>query len=252
MQVPASIKHLQIHKANNMIFIAVGIATVVSVFSLLSAKALFGESNYQRKVLSARHTAVDKLKTNVDEAKKLKQQYDTFESQNPNIIGGKGGLDLAIALSKGQDQNGTVTVNGQPITLSTQDGDNAKIVLDALPSRYDFPALISSIEKIANLDHAPLQSVVGTDESNTGTQDGTTSNTSASQTDSQTLPFSITTQTDYSTAQTLVKDLERSIRPFDIIRFSIHGNGGSMSETIEANTNYQQPISLQIKEKEVP
>jgi hypothetical protein len=252
MRVPASIKHLQIHKANNMMFIVVGIATVLSVFSLLSAKALFGQSNYQRKVLSERHTAVDKLKTNVDEAKKLKQQYDAFESQNPNIIGGKGGLDIAIALSKGQDQSGTVTVNGQPLNLSTQDGDNAKIVLDALPSRYDFPALISSIEKIANLDHAPLQSVIGTDESNTGTQDGTTSNAASAQADSQTIPFSVTTQTDYNTAQTLVKDLERSIRPMDITRFSIHGNGGSMNETIEATTNYQQPVSLQIKEKEVP
>jgi hypothetical protein len=251
MQVPASIKHLQIHKANNMMFIAVGIATVLSVFSLLSAKALFGESKYQRKVLKQRHIAVDKLKTNVDEAKKLKQQYDTFESQDPNIIGGKGGLDLAIALSKGQEQNGTtVTVDGQAINLSSQDGDNAKIVLDALPSRYDFPALISSIEKIANLDNAPLQSVTGTDESITSAEDGT--NNTATGSGAQAIPFSISTQTDYNTTQTLIKDLERSIRPVDIIRFSIHGNGGSLNATVETNTYYQQPINLQIKEKEVP
>jgi hypothetical protein len=248
MKVMSSIKHLQIHKANNMMFIAVGIATVISVFSLLSAKALLGESSYQHKVLKQRRQAVDQLKKNIESAKTLKQQYDAFENQNPNIIGGRGGVDLAIALSKGQDQNGAVTVNGQLITLSGQDGDNARIVLDALPSRYDFPALISSIEKIANLDHAPLQSVTGTDESIPDSQDGTNAPVQSAP---QPIPFSITTQTDYSTTQTLVKDFERSIRPIDISHFSLHGNGTSMSATIESNTFFQQPIQLQIIEKEV-
>jgi hypothetical protein len=249
MKVLASIKHLQIHKANNMMFIAVGIATVVSVFSLISSKALLGESSYQHKVLKQRHQAADQLKKNIESAKALKQQYDAFEDQNPNIIGGRGGVDLAIALSEGQDQNGAVTVKGQVVKLTGQDGDNAKIVLDALPSRYDFPALISSIEKIANLDNAPLQSVTGTDESISSAQDSASTAVPSAQ---QPMPFSITTQTDYNTTQTLVKDLERSIRPMDISRFSLHGNGTSMSATIESSTYFQQPIQLRIIEKEVP
>jgi hypothetical protein len=260
MQIKTSVKHMQISKANNLMFIVVAAASVLVVFSLASTKTLMSVSSYQHRALKAKKLAADKLQKNVKEAEALKKQYDTFEDQNPNIIGGVGGLDVAEAIAKQGEQAGTLQVNGKTISLTGQDGDNAKIVLDALPSSYDFPALISSIEKIANLDHLPLQGVGGTDQSDAAanpaaptSSSSTSSRAVASAASSQSIPipFSIGAQTDYSTIQALVKDLERSIRPVDITTFALNGNGGQMNVSMQASTSYQLPISLNITEKKV-
>jgi hypothetical protein len=246
MQLKASVKHLQIDRANNAMFYAVAAAAVITVFSLMSAKSLFSQSSYQHKVLKARNEAVKKLKSNLEAANSLKQHYDIFESQNPNIIGGRGGLDIAEAISKGVN-NGSVSVSGQSVSLTGQDGDNAKVVLDALPSIYDFPALISSVEKIALLDNVPLQGVTGSDES--GTQP--TADSSAVNSLPTPVSFSLNTKVDYRVARVLANDLERSIRPVDVSTFSMDGSGTSLTVNIQANTYYQAPISLQIRQKEI-
>jgi hypothetical protein len=246
MQLKASVKHLQIDRANNAMFYMVAAAAVITVFSLVSAKSLLSQSSYQHKVLKARNEAIKKLKSNLEAANSLKQHYEVFESQTPNIIGGRGGLDIASAIAKGVN-GGSVSVNGQPVALSGQDGDNAKIVLDALPSVYDFPALISSIEKIAVIDNVPLQSVTGSDDSATQT----TAESSAVSSQPTTISFALTTKLDYNVAKTLTGDLERSIRPVDITTFALDGSGNSLNVSIQANTYYQAPISLQIRQKEI-
>jgi hypothetical protein len=260
MQIKASVKHMQIAKANNTMFIVVAVAAILVVFSLASAKTLMSVSSYQHRALKAKQLALQKLQKNVNEAQSLKKQYDNFEEQNPNIIGGVGGLDVAEAIATQGEQGGVIQVNGKTISLSGQDGDNAKVVLDALPSSYDFPALISSIEKIANLDHLPLQGVGGTDQSDAAANPPTTTSSSsksaaaaaaATSNSAQAIPFSISTQTDYNTIQALIKDLERSIRPIDITTFSLNGNGGQMNVSMQATTSYQLPISLTITEKTV-
>jgi hypothetical protein len=191
MKVKTSIKHLQIDKDNNLMFIAVALAAVLVVFSLVSAKTLLGVSSYQHRV----------------------------------------------------------TLGGKTLNLSGQDGDNAKIVLDALPSSYDFPALISSVEKVANQDHIPLQGVGGTDQGSSPTAASAAPTTSASQ--YQNISFSVATQADYHTVQTLINDLERSIRPVDVTQFTITGSGNNLNVSVQANTYYQSPITLQIKNKEI-
>lgn len=133
-----SVKHLQIDKASNMMMIVVALSSVAIVFSLVSTKTLLSQSSYQKRVLSEKKKAIKQLQDNISAAQTLKTQYDVFVKGNPNIIGGIGG----------QNANGP--------SASGQDGDNAKIVLDALPSEYDFPALISSVEKIATADHVSL------------------------------------------------------------------------------------------------
>jgi hypothetical protein len=237
MKIQASIKHLQINKANNSMFIAVTIASIVTVFSLLSAKALLGQSSYQHKVLAERKKAVKQLKSDLQSAKDLKQQYDTFAKQDPNIIGGQGGEKTAAGPS---------------------DGSNARIVLDALPSQYDFPALISSIEKIGTNDHLNLQSISGTDEGRDSTPTSTsaaaapaTATATAVSEGPNTMSFSITSNTDYANSLVLLNDLERSIRPIDVVQLSIAGDVNALITSVQANTYYQPAISLQITQKEV-
>jgi hypothetical protein len=193
MQLKASVKHLQIDRANNAMFYMVAAAAVITVFSLVSAKSLLSQSSYQHKVLKARNEAIKKLKSNLEAANSLKQHYD------------------------------------------------------ALPSVYDFLALISSIEKIAVIDNVPLQSVTGSDDSATQT----TAESSAVSSQPTTISFALTTKLDYNVAKTLTGDLERSIRPVDITTFALDGSGNSLNVSIQANTYYQAPISLQIRQKEI-
>jgi ABC-type siderophore export system fused ATPase/permease subunit len=73
MQLKASVKHLQIDRANNAMFYMVAAAAVITVFSLVSAKSLLSQSSYQHKVLKARNEAIKKLKSNLEAANSLKQ-----------------------------------------------------------------------------------------------------------------------------------------------------------------------------------
>jgi hypothetical protein len=247
MKIQASVKHLQIAQANNLMFAVVALASVLIVFSLISAKTLMGVSSYQHKALRAKHEAIKKLQSNIEAADSLKKQYDTFEKQNPNVLGGVGGLDVAEAISQQGEAAGSIDVKGKTISLSGQDGDNAKIILDALPSSYDFPALISSMEKIANQDHIPLQGVGGSDQAvQTPLGDAPT------QSQPVAIPISLSAQTDYNTVKILINDMERSIRPMDLSTITFSGNGSSMQVSFQLNTYYQAPVSLQITQKDVP
>jgi hypothetical protein len=258
MKLPfkTSIKHVQIDKARNTMLIVVGVASFITAFSLLSAKTLLGQSSYQHKVLKEKNKAVKQLKDDIGAANALKNQYDVFEKANPNIIGGVGGESIAAAIGAGSsgDQN-TVTNNGQPIVLGPQDGDNAKVVLDALPSQYDFPALTSSLEKIVTNDHVGVQGISGTDAGSDSAQPPTGATGAAPapgpQSQASPIPFSVSAQTDYNTGLNLIKDFERSIRPFDITSLTINGSANTMNLSIQANTYYQPSVGLQITEKEI-
>ncbi len=222
MEIKTSIKHLQISRANSRIMIVIAITSIITAFSLMSAKSLIQQSLYQRKVLGERHKAVKQLDANLTAAKNLKAQFDVFVQANPNIIGGVGG-----------DSAGT----------GPQDGDNGQIVLDALPSQYDFPALITSIEKIVNDKHITIQGVSGID---AGDQSG---DSATAKPQSQPIAFSLNTQSDYASVLTLLKEFERSIRPFDITNLSISGSAASITAAIQGNTYYQGGVSLKSEEK---
>ncbi len=236
MPLKTSIKHLQNTEANNMMLIVVALASMVIAFSLLSSKALLSQSGFQHKVLKEKNKAIADLKRNIDSANTLKTQYDVFEKQNPNIIGGQGNINT--------------TANGP------SDGDNARIVGDSLPSQYDFPALTSSLEKIVDNDHLAVQGIGATDNGQTlgSTADstaGTSTSSTSGQSQAQPIAFSITVHTDYNTGLTLIKDFERSIRPVDISSLSLSGSSNNMNLSIQANTYFQPGVTLQIGQKVV-
>jgi hypothetical protein len=223
MALNISIKHIQVNKANNHLAIIVAAAVVVSVFCLVSTKSLLSQANYQRKVISAKHKAADQLKTNVVAANQLINQYKVFKDENPNIVGGIGGTNPGDG----------------PL-----DGDNARIVLDALPSQYDFPALISSLEKVLGADSVSIQGVSGTD---LGQPTDSTTGTSTP----IDMTFSIDVISSYGGVQKVIADFERSIRPIDINTLELSGTQDTMHVTINATTYYQPATTLSVTEKEV-
>ncbi len=224
--VHLSIKHFEINKANNQLIVTVAVAVVISVFCLVSTKSLLNQSAYQRRVLAAKHTAADQLKANAAAAGQLLIQYQVFENNTPNIIGGQGGSNPG---------------NGP------SDGDNARIVLDALPSQYDFPALISSLEKILGNEGVSLQGIGGTDAGQPAT------NVSGSSALVQPVPitFSIDASTNYTNSKKMIQDFERSIRPVSVTNLQFSGAQDNMHITINATTYYQPAKTFFVGSKEL-
>lgn len=229
MKMPIKLisKHALINKAQSRTLVVVTAATIIIVFCLVSTKALLGQATYQRRVIDNERKAVSELQTYVSNANTLANQYNNvFEGSDPsNIIGGK------------NDKNPNAT---------PPDGDNARIVLDALPSKYDFPALITSMAKILNGDKISNPVVTGSDAS------ATASNNSTINPQPVTISLNVSGSSSYAGVQTLIKDLERSIRPFDVMNLQLNGSAASgMSISISLDTYYQPPRSLTVGSKEV-
>ena len=124
-------------------------------------------------------------------------------------------------------------------------GDNARIVLDALPSKYDFPALISSVSNILTDDKITSPSVTGTDESATIDSSATTNP------QPQEIQLTVTGTGTYENVQAFVQDLERSIRPFDVVSLQLAGPQDSLIFTLTVNTYFQPAKSLNVVTQEV-
>jgi hypothetical protein len=218
-----STKRLAIDKANTRMVIAVAIASFVTVFALVAAHSLWTKGLYQHKVLGLQHKANDQLKRNITSADQLNAAYKAFIGAPQNAIGGN---------PSGSGQN---------------DGDNAKLVLDALPSKYDFPALTASIEKILSDRNFSIDSIGGTDDELA--QQG---NKSSNNPQPVEMPFTFSvSKANYQSVQDLIKTMQHSIRPLAIDTLNITGGGSSMQLTVTAHTYYQPGKSLGITQKAV-
>lgn len=211
-----SVKHLQIDKNQSSVLAVVAVAVALVVFGLFATKALISKGLYQRRAINARHQVVDTLKSNYTSAKTLVNQYIVFAQADPNALGG----------------SATGTGNG--------DGDNARIVLDALPSTYDAPALATSIEKLLSGRGMTIESLTVTDDPSTY------SNQAQAQPKPTSVQFSFEGSTNYTGAQQLLQDFERSIRPFDLNTLEIDGSDANMKLTVNMTTYYQVAKSLDL------
>ena len=224
MKLPISTPDIKFDKSDSNLYLVVIISVIVTIFSLASTKALLDQASYQRRVINARQATVKQLRSNLQDAKSLAEQYAIFNSGTTNAIGGKNSSDPNVV---------------------PPDGDNARIILNALPSNYDFPALISSMAKILADDQIGTPSVGGNDQS-AQIDSNPEANTSPIA-----IPLTISGTTNYSSTQKLVRDLERSIRPFDITSLQLNGNNDNMSLSLEMNTYFQPAKKLSLFDKEV-
>ena len=218
-----SIKHIEISKANTQVVIIAGLAGFLTVLCLVSSQAYISQNSYLSKVITKKQVAYKQLTVNIEATKKLTSAYDDFQNQPKNILEGD---------PKGEGQN---------------DGPNSKLVLDALPSSYDFPALTSSIEKILTIRNLKVESITGIDDE-------------LAQVDAQSSPnpqavpmvfsFKIKNAT-YTQVQDVVKALTLSIRPIHVDTLIITGGNTDMSLEVTAHTFYQPPKNLVIKSETV-
>lgn len=197
--------------------LATTVAAFVVVFTLIAGRSLVSQMNYQNRVVSAKKLALNRIKDDLSARSSLRSTYNNFIAQNPNVIGGN------------------ITGTGD------KDGDNAKIILDALPSKYDFPALTTSLEKLITDQNLKIMSISGIDEEASQAANATSPNPQPIA-----MPFQIQVNGSYQSVQGLVDVMLRSIRPFNVQTIELTGDQGNTTARIAAETYYQPEKNLKI------
>lgn len=240
-----STKRIAIDKANAAVVMAVAAAAFIVVFSLVASKALLDQRAYQSKVISMKEKARDTLKQNISSVETLKLSYQEFADANENVLG------------------------GNPDGKSDKDGDNPRIVLDALPSEYDFPALTTSLEKLLKDNNFDIGSITGTDQetiynpgangvsapdpndpnssANTGTPVEIPAGDPNDSSQAIQIPFELEAIASPSRGGNLINLFERSIRPFQIQKVSATVDSGQLKVTIAGVTYFLPARKLDVK-----
>lgn len=120
----AGSKREKISKANSTVFMAVALASVVVMFSLISIKFLWTRMGYNSRVIAAKSESRDQLQENNKNIDTLIKDFETLETS--------------------------------PVT-------NSKTILHALPPVYDYPALATYMESLALQSGVDLPGSVGQD-----------------------------------------------------------------------------------------
>jgi len=213
-----STRRIAIDKAYATVVTAVAVAAFLVVFSLVASKALLDQRAYQSKVISKKEIALQTLKNNIGAADQLISSYTEFVGAPTNVL------------------------NGNPNGDGDRDGDNARIVLDALPSKYDFPALTSSVDKLFRENNIVVGSITGDD------QEIEQSAVVAAQVPQPIeMPFTVEIDTAAKDGKKLLGLFERSIRPFQIRKLSITGDESSITVGADVVTFFQPEKNLDLK-----
>ena len=216
-------KRVAITKAQARMVAIMAVASFVTIFCLVASKAVFSQNQYQQRVTTAEEKAHLQLKENITAFNSLASSYNSFVSSPTNVIGGS---------SSGS---------------GTNDGDNATLILHALPDTYDFPALTASIEKILTDRGFQITAISGTDD-----QLNQQSNTSSTTPQPVSMPFSFSVDhASYSSLGQLITALQESIRPIAVDSLSLSGGASDMTATVNAHTYYQPALNLNITKKAV-
>lgn len=211
-------KRVQVDKDKTTIFAIVSVAAFITVASLMVARGLWSQTAYLSKVADKKEVAVKQLEANKSAVVTLEESYKKFKEQTPNLLGG--------------------SIEG----ASEKDGDNAKLILDSLPSKYDFPALTTSIERL--LVGYGINGITGVDD------------TVAQQTTDPAIgvveiPFSVDVYSNYEGIKELINSLHKSIRPFQVTKLEFRGTNDRLQAFISAKTFYQPERGLEITEEPV-
>ncbi len=222
VKLTLSNKRMKIGKANAVMVSVIAGASFLVIFSLVASNQLLSLRAYQSRVITEKDKAKKQLDENLKAAQNLSSSYKAFVGTPENVIGGS---------STG---------------VGDKDGDNARIILDALPSKYDFPALANSIEKIVTDKNYKIESISGDDdEIKQQKQVGSNKPTTID------MPFKVTVKGNYSSMQNLINVFEHSIRPIPIQLLKLSGNDTVLKMEISGKTFYLPEKTLDIKSKVV-
>ena len=221
-------KQVQIDKSMDNTFTIAAVAIFVTIFCLFSAHSLWNKLIFQNHVITAKTAARNQLSSDVIAAQKLTSAYENFNQSQVNLLGAQ---------------------------ATGKDNDNAKIVLDSLPSSYDYPALISSLQNLLSNQGVTVDSIGGTDQSASqagGTASAaSTGTTSSSSGSAVAMPFTFSVNGPYQNVQNVLGAFEKSIRPFQITSLAISGDQSNVTLTVTAQTYFQPSAKFNITQEAV-
>jgi hypothetical protein len=215
-----SVRWNMINKANSVAVSVTAAAAFIVIFSLVSSRYLLAQIGFQNRVTSGKQQALNTLKHDVTVANQLSTSYQAFISTTRNVIG------------------------GDPAGTGPNDGDNGKIILDALPDKYDFPALVTSLSGLLAQQPGQVSGITGTDQ-----QLQEQGNTSGSNPTTVSIPFNFSVTSDYPNIVKAVQTFEHSIRPMTIQTLQLTGNQSSLNLQITAQTYYQPAKNFYVTSK---
>jgi Tfp pilus assembly protein PilO len=198
-------KREKISKANSTVFIAVALAAAIVMFCVISIKFLWTRSGYNARVISAKSQAKDQL-----------------EDNNRN-------LDALLEEFTALDSSATT---------------NSKTILHALPPVYDYPALATYMESLAQQSGVALPGSVGPDISASAVSSSIVSSPVE-------IPLTIEVNGSYESIVQFIKNTEFSIRPIHITAVEYTGTNDQIKAMITATTYYQPARDLGVGKKEV-
>lgn len=228
-----STKRIKIDKANQTIVTILAACSFIFVFSLVASKELINQYQYQNRVTSASQATVNQLNSNKQATTSLLASYNSFINQSTNMIGGSS------------------TGSGN------QDGTNSKIILDALPDKYDFPALVTSVQNLISGQGVTVNAITGTDSGGGASTPDSVSATATLPTTSTTpgapiaMPFTFTVEGSYASIQNVLSNLEKSIRPIQIQTLNFTGSDNNLTLVVNAQTFYLPATGLNISTETV-
>ena len=191
-------KRQKITQANSTVFIAVTISSVLVMFSLMSIRFLWQKKSYNDRVIGAKNSAKTQIEKNSENLDKLNSQFPDLQKRATN---------------------------------------NDKTILHALPPSYDYAALVTSMEFLAQQSGVKLASGIGADESGSAIKDQNTSVPVE-------IKLNLTASGSYDGIVKYVNNLEKSIRPIIITSIDFSGNNSDLQAAIVAKTYYQPARTL--------
>lgn len=209
-----STKHIQIKKAASTVFAAVAVASIVISFSIVFLNILWQTSQYNSRVHNAQERVRDTLKANLAAVDDLRASFSNLEIGAP-------------------------LVPKQPA-----DKKNSEVVLDALPSKFDYPALVSAVSNLAEQTDVDLRTFQGND-----LGEGAVQKTNKPTTIE--IPIDIGVEGSYESIKKFLKGIEDSIRPFKVVTVDIAGTDSQLRVNVSMVTYYQPAFDLELTTQEV-
>ena len=212
-------KRTQIAKASRLMFFWVAGVSVVVGFALVGVIFLVQMLTFNEKVISEKNKTIAVLKINNENIGKLKDEVRKIDT-NQALIDSK---------AKPEDQA-------------------IQVILDALPSDANSLALGASLQNrlLTGVPNTKLESLQVDSMDNSLTSDLIVNFGTQNE-----IPFSFSVSGDQVGLQTILQNLELSIRTIDIISLKIENQGNNQILTAQARAFYEPARVLVLKDKTV-
>jgi Tfp pilus assembly protein PilO len=160
---------------------------------------VWATTSYHDRVIEKKSAARDQLNQNSQNLKKLAEQYGA---------------------------------------LNDSESTNTRTILNALPPTYDYAALASSVESLAQRSGVSFTGAIGQDDSANAVVSAPTSTPIE-------IPLTLQVSGDYASIKSFIENLEKSIRPLSVTVVTYSGTNSSLRASLQASTYYQPARNLE-------